>query len=110
YPVTDQSGALQGYCGGEELYEAIRGLPPLDTRVSDFMRPNPPAILESQSVTDAVIMLLLERMEVLPVVSADGSGRVVGTLSSILIFKKALLMPQFPVLTRAHRELIGVGE
>jgi len=78
--------------------------------VSDFMRANPPAILESQSVTDAVIMFLLERMEVLPVVSADGSGRVVGTLSPILIFKKALLMPQFPVLTRAHRELIGVGE
>ena len=109
YPVTDQSGVLQGYCGREELYEAIRGLPPLDTRVSDFMRENPPAILESQSVTDAVIMFLLERMEVLPVVSADGSGRVVGTLSPILIFKKALLMPQFPALTGAHRELIRVG-
>ena len=110
YPVTDQSGVLQGYCGREELYEAIRGLPPLDTRVSDFMRVNPPAILESQSVTDAVIMFLLERMEVLPVVSADGSGRVVGTLSPILIFKKALLMPQFPALTSAHRDLILVGE
>jgi CBS domain-containing protein len=84
-------------------------MPPLDTRVSEFMRENPPVILESQSVTDAVIMFLLERIEVLPVVSGDGSGRVVGTLSPILIFKKALLMPQFPVLTGAHRDLIRVG-
>ena len=96
YPVTDQSGVLRGYCGREELYEALRGMPPLDTRVSDFMRENPPAILESQRVTDALIMFLLERIEVLPVVSSDGSGGVVGTLSPILIFKKALLMPQFP--------------
>jgi hypothetical protein len=50
-------------------------------------------------------MFLLERIEVLPVVSADGSGRVVGTLSSILIFKNALLMPQFPALTRGAPRL-----
>jgi len=92
------------------LYEAIRGLPPLDTRVIDFMRENPPAILESQSVTDAVILFLLERIEMLPVVSADGSGRVVGTLSPILIFKKALLMPQFPAMTGAYLDLTRVGE
>src|SRR6185436_4233094 len=110
YPVTDQRGVLRGYCGREELYEAIRGLPPLDTRVNDFMRANAPAILESQSVIDAVIMFLLERMEVLPVVSADGGGRVVGTLSPILIFKEALLMPKFPAMTGAHRDLIRVGE
>jgi len=54
-------------------------------------------------------MFLLERIEVLPVVSADGSGRVVGTLSPILILKKALLMPQFPALTGAHRDLTQGG-
>jgi NADH dehydrogenase len=96
YAVTDRGGVLRGYCGREELYEAIRGMPPLDTRVSDFMRENPPVILESQWITDALIMFLLERIEVLPVVSADGSGRVVGTLSPILILKKALLMPHSP--------------
>jgi predicted transcriptional regulator len=74
------------------------------------MRENPPTILESQKVTEALIMFLLERIEVLPVVSSDGSGRVVGTLSPILIFKKALLMPQFPALTGAHCDLTRVGE
>jgi NADH dehydrogenase len=97
-PVTDQSGVLHGYCGREELYEAIRGMLPLDSPVSEFMREDPPAILESQRVTDAVVMLLLERIEVLPVVSGDGSGRVVGTLSPIKIFKTALRMPQFHAL------------
>jgi NADH dehydrogenase len=97
-PVTDQSGVLHGYCGREELYEAIRGMLPLDSPVSEFMREDPPAILESQRVTDAAVMLLLERIEVLPVVSGDGSGRVVGTLSPIKIFKTALRMPQFHAL------------
>ena len=50
-------------------------------------------------------MFLLERIEVLPVVSADGSGRVVGTLSPILIFKNALLMPQFPAFDRVAPRL-----
>jgi NADH dehydrogenase len=110
YPVTDQSGVLQGYCGREEVYEALRWLLPLDTRVSEFMRENPTAILESQKMTDAVVRFLTERIEVLPVVSADGSGRVVGTLSPILIFKKALLLPQFPALTGAHHDLARAGE
>ncbi|HXU38151.1 MAG TPA: FAD-dependent oxidoreductase, partial [Blastocatellia bacterium] len=103
YPVTDRSGVLRGYCGREELYEAIRGMPLLDTRVSDFMRENPPVILENQWVTDALIMFLLERIEVLPIVSADGSSRVVGTLNPILIFKKALLMPPSPALAKVAK-------
>jgi hypothetical protein len=74
------------------------------------MRENPPVILESRWMTDALMMFLLERIEVLPVVSADGSGRVVGGLSPILIFKKALLMPQFHALTGAHRGLTRAGE
>jgi NADH dehydrogenase len=90
YPVTDQNGILQGYCGREELYEAFRGLPPPDTQVSEFMRKNSPAIMESETVTDAVVALLLERIEVLPVLSSDGSRSVVGVLSPIAIFKKSL--------------------
>lgn len=90
YPVTDEKGILQGYCGREELYEAFCELPRIDTRVSEFMRRNSPAIMESQPMTEAVVALLLARIELLPVVSSEGDRKVVGVLSPIDIVKKTL--------------------
>jgi CBS domain-containing protein len=99
FPVTDREGVLQGYCGREELHEAFRKFSPADTRVSEFMREKPPAVTEDQPLTGGILALLLEHIDLLPVVSADGSGRLVGALSPIAIAKKALMVPKFPALT-----------
>ncbi|HKQ74136.1 MAG TPA: FAD-dependent oxidoreductase [Blastocatellia bacterium] len=99
FPVTDREGVLQGYCGREELYEAFRKLSPAGARVSEFMREKPPAVTENHPLTEGILALLLEHFDLLPVVSADGSGRLVGALSPTAIAKKALLLPQFPTLT-----------
>src|SRR5262245_28934180 len=90
FPVTDREGVLQGYCGREELYEAFRKFSPADTRVSEFMREKPPAVTENHPLTGGVLAILLEHIDLLPVVSADGSGRLVGALSPTVIAKKAL--------------------
>jgi NADH dehydrogenase len=99
FPVTDREGILQGYCGREELYEAFRKFSPAETRVSEFMREKPPAVTENQPLTGAILALLLEHIDLLPVVKADGSGKLVGALSPVAIAKKALLNPQVSALT-----------
>ncbi|HKQ91550.1 MAG TPA: CBS domain-containing protein [Blastocatellia bacterium] len=99
FPVTDRKGVLQGYCGREELYEAFRKFSPADTKVSEFMREKPPAVSENQPLTGGILALLLEHIDLLPVVKADGSGRLVGALIPVAIAKKALLNPQFSALT-----------
>src|SRR5262245_10235995 len=90
FPVTDREGVLQGYCGREELYEAFRKFSAADTRVSEFMLEKPPAVTENHPLTGGILALLLEHIDLLPVVSADGSGRLVGALSPTVIAKKAL--------------------
>jgi NADH dehydrogenase len=99
FPVTDHEGVLQGYCGREELYEAFRKFSPADTRVSEFMREKPPSVTENHPLTGGVLAILLEHIDLLPVVSADGSGRLVGALNPAVIAKKAMLIPQSPALT-----------
>jgi len=90
YPVVAESGLLEGYCGRAELFEALRGLPPLETRIRDFMRKDPPVISEDQSLIDASVKFLQEETEVLPVVSSDGSGRTVGVVSQLDVILKAV--------------------
>jgi NADH:quinone reductase (non-electrogenic) len=99
FPVTDREGVLQGYCGREELYEAFRKFSPAKIRVSEFMREKPPAVTENQPLTGGILALLLEHIDLLPVMKADGSGRLVGALSPVAIAKKALLNQQFSALT-----------
>jgi NADH dehydrogenase len=101
FPVIDHEGVLQGYCGREELYEAFRKFSPADTRVSEFMREKPPAVTENHPLTGGVLAILLEHIDLLPVVSADGSGRLVGALSPTAIAKKALYSTVFPLTGRA---------
>ena len=54
------------------------------------MRKDSPKISEDQSLADATIVLMRERVEILPIVSSDGSGKVVGVLSPIDVFRKVL--------------------
>jgi NADH dehydrogenase len=108
-PVTDEGGILQGYCGREELYEALRKFSPPDTRVREFMREKPPAVTENQPLKGGILALLLEEIDLLPVVSADGSGRLVGVLSPTAIARKALSDSAVFRPDRAHRDLIPAG-
>lgn len=90
YPVVDENGILRGYCGRSELYEALSGIISIKTLVVDFMRKDSPAISENQSLVDATLVLMREQIEILPVVSSDGSGKVVGVLSPIDVFRQVL--------------------
>jgi NADH dehydrogenase len=90
YPIVDANGRLEGYCGRTELFSALRGGRGLDTGMRDFMRRDPPVVLENQHFLDASIVLLREDVELLPVANMDGSGRVVGVLSPFDVILKAI--------------------
>jgi NADH dehydrogenase len=90
YPVVDKNGILRGYCGRSELYEALSGIISIRTPVSDFMQKDPPRVNENQSLMDATLVLMREQIEILPVVSSDGSGKVLGVLSPIGVFQKVI--------------------
>lgn len=88
YPVADATGRPIGYCGRAELYDALRALLPADTPITEFMRKAAPAASETDSLVEATVTLMRDHMEVLPVLSAD--GRVVGVLSPIDVFRRAI--------------------
>ena len=90
YPVIDGSGRLQGYCGRAELFGTLRELPSLEKPVSDFMRQDPPMIAADQSIIDAVVIMLREEIEMLPVVSSQGVDGVIGVVSPLDVIKKHL--------------------
>jgi NADH dehydrogenase len=90
YPIVDENGRLEGYCGRTELFSALRGGRPLDTRIRNFMRRDPPVVLENQNLVDASVVLLREDVDLLPVASMDGSRRVVGVLSPFDVILKAI--------------------
>jgi CBS domain-containing protein len=56
----------------------------------EFMRKDPPAIPENQNLVDASVALLREDVDLLPVTSRDGSGRVVGVMSPLDVILKAI--------------------
>lgn len=95
YPVVDENGQLKGYCGRAELFAALRELPSLETPISDFMRQDPPVISAAQSIIDAAVIMLREEIEMLPVVSSDGGGKVIGVVSPLDVIQKAVgLLPR----------------
>lgn len=83
YPVIDGSGRLQGYCGRAELFGTLRELPSLEKSVSDL-------IAADQSIIDAVVIMLREEIEMLPVVSSQGVDGVIGVVSPLDVIKKHL--------------------
>jgi NADH dehydrogenase len=90
YPVVAADGRLEGFCGRTELFSALRSGRPLDTPIREFMRRDPPTVPENHNVVDASVVLLRNDIEMLPVTSGDGSGRVVGVLSPLDIIQKAI--------------------
>ncbi len=90
YPVVDENGRLEGYCGRAELFSALRGARPLNARIQDFMRRDSPFVSENQGLLDASVVLLREDMDLLPVTSMDGSGRVVGVMTPLDVILKVI--------------------
>jgi NADH dehydrogenase len=90
YPIVNPEGRLEGYCGRLELFDALRGARALDTPIRDFMRRDPPVVMENQSLLDASVVLLREDVDLLPVASMDGSGKIVGVMSPLDVMLKAI--------------------
>lgn len=86
YPVTDCNGILVGYCGRTQLYGALRALMPAETPLKDFLLADPPTVQEDDVLSNFLTRTRREHIEVLPVLAADGSRRVVGVLSPLDIF------------------------
>ena len=54
------------------------------------MRRDPPFVLENQRLVDASVVLLREDIDLLPVTSMDGSGRVVGVMTPLDVIQKVI--------------------
>jgi CBS domain-containing protein len=89
YLIVDENGRLLGYCGRTELFDALRSARPTDTAMRDFMRKEPPAVTEHQSIFEASVELLRGDVDLLPVVNKDG-GKVLGVISPFEIVLKAI--------------------
>ena len=59
-------------------------------KIRDFMRKDPPVVTQNQTVFDASKALLRADVDLLPVVSPDGGGKVVGLISPFEIVLKAI--------------------
>jgi CBS domain-containing protein len=59
---------------------------PAETPLKDFLLADPPTVQEDEVLSNFLTRTRREHIEVLPVLAADGSRRVVGVLSPLDIF------------------------
>jgi len=104
YPVADPNGVLVGYCGRAELYDGMRSRVGPEARVEGFMRTDPPSVTVDRPLSEAIATMLREELEVLPVLTADGTRRVAGVLSPIDVFRYAVAVSKaaLPSFTAAE--------